>query len=150
MRLGRVPLLGIDYGPSPASGFRSSGAKGFASQGQLKAAYAYEKLCDLVQDTPDESDGLYYGWTQRVQEALRVFGSSGPEIMESVQIECDPDYVQGDLEVPTEPARYVPPPYRQPQASVYQSPSSSSGTPYRIPSGFSWNQMLSPFGSMWT
>jgi hypothetical protein len=108
MRLGRVPLLGIDYGTTPSS-FGSSEARRYAREGNHEHAALAEMLCDLYKDRPDESDGLFHSWELQVGMLSSRFGENWEEALELIRAECDPSYAHAELTEPElPPQQYVP------------------------------------------
>lgn len=129
MRLGRVPLLGIDYG-SPSS-FSSSEARQYAREGNYKHAELAEMLCDLYKDRPDESDGLFRSWDLQVGMLASRFGASREDAMELIRAECDPDYTRNEF---VEPEFYEPLPQ---ETQAYQNLQAKGLT---TDSMYSWNK----------
>jgi hypothetical protein len=140
VRLGRVPLLGIDYGPSPESQFSSRGAQSLAKQGNFQWAYAYEELCKQYQEgrhTDLDADD-YEKWERERRIIGSIFGENEIEMMELVKRECDPTHVLEKQETPTaESVRYTPPSTPSPQTQTYQNLQAKGMT---ADSQYSWNK----------
>lgn len=141
MRLGRVPLLGIDYGPSPGSQFSSAGAQSLAKQGHLQWAYAYEELCKQYRagrhTDLDAED--YEKWERERRIIGSIFGENEIEMLQLVKRECDPTYVP---EEPVEPEVQTPEPVRYTQPSqAYRNLQAKGMTP---DSQYSWNKGIPP------
>lgn len=163
--MGAHRRLGIDYGPGAGADLQSAGARWYAQNGMRRAAYAYERLCELVGDMPDESDGLYPFWMADVQAAQAVFGEGAAVVMEAVQRECDPTY-QGGFDAPgVEPAARVAPAPGAPAPGAPASiPIANKSQPIprgpatqtvpavvsRIPTKPAWSGWIQPFGGWFT